>query len=70
MAALEMMGAQVEIMSCAMSADVLAAVVGKTVDGAVLPIENSLHGSVADIMTCCCDNPVRVEREGPASDTV
>src|SRR5580704_9384692 len=64
MAALEMMGAQVEIVSCAMSADVLAAVVGKTVDGAVLPIENSLHGSVAEHYDLLLHNPVRVEREG------
>ncbi len=35
MAALQMMGADVQIVPCAMSADVLAAVVGGTVYGAV-----------------------------------
>ena len=50
MAAMEMLGNQsgLEIIACTVSAQVLAKVVAGEVDGAVLPIENSLHGSVAE----------------------
>ena len=47
MAALEMLG-NVAIVPCTLSAQVLDAVVSRAVDAAVLPIENSLHGSVAE----------------------
>jgi prephenate dehydratase len=63
MAALEMMGQGVEIVPCVLSADVMAAVVSGAVDGAVLPIENSLHGSVAEHYDLLLSQPVRVERE-------
>ncbi len=43
----KMLGNQngLEIIACTVSAQVLAKVVAGEVDGAVLPIENSLHGS-------------------------
>ena len=52
MAALAMLkdtaGEKLEIVACAVSAEVFEQVVAGSVDGAVLPIENSLHGSVAE----------------------
>ena len=41
----------------------LAKVVAGEVDGAVLPIENSLHGSVAEHYDLLLELPVRIERE-------
>jgi prephenate dehydratase len=65
MATVEMLGNQsdVEIIACAVSAQVLGMVVSGDVDGAVLPIENSLHGSVAEHYDLLLDLPVRIERE-------
>jgi prephenate dehydratase len=65
MAAVEMLGNQgdVEIIACTVSAQVLAKVVSGEVDGAVLPIENSLHGSVAEHYDLLLELPVRIERE-------
>jgi prephenate dehydratase len=65
MAAVEMLGNQgeVELIACTVSAQVLAKVVGGEVDGAVLPIENSLHGSVAEHYDLLLELPVRIERE-------
>jgi len=62
MAALEMLG-DVGILPCALSAQVLDAVVDGTVDAAVLPIENSLHGSVAEHYDLLLDAPVRIDAE-------
>jgi prephenate dehydratase len=62
MAAREMLG-DVEIVPCSVSADVLAKVVAGEVDGAVLPIENSLHGSVAEHYDLLLEQPVRIVRE-------
>src|SRR6202453_1886 len=62
MAALEMLG-DVEIAPCTLSAQVLDAVVSGAVDAAVLPIENSLHGSVAEHYDLLLETPVRIERE-------
>jgi prephenate dehydratase len=62
MAALEMMGT-VEIVACSVSAEVVDAVVSGRVDAAVLPIENSLHGSVAEHYDLLMEQPVRIERE-------
>lgn len=53
----------VEIIPCSVSAEVLARVVSGDADGAVLPIENSLHGSVAEHYDLLLDLPVRIERE-------
>jgi prephenate dehydratase len=65
MAAVEMLGDRggVEIMACTVSAQVLGKVVAGEVDGAVLPIENSLHGSVAEHYDLLLELPVRIERE-------
>jgi prephenate dehydratase len=62
MAAGEMLG-EVEIVPCALSAEVLARVVSGEADGAVLPIENSLHGSVAEHYDLLLELPVRIVRE-------
>ena len=51
MAALEMLrdvATELDIVACATSAEVFERVAAGAVDGAVLPIENSLHGSVAE----------------------
>jgi prephenate dehydratase len=65
MATLAMLGNHndVEIIACTVSAQVLEKVVSGEVDGAVLPIENSLHGSVAEHYDLLLELPVRIERE-------
>jgi prephenate dehydratase len=65
MAAVEMPGNQggLEIVPCTVSAQVLAKVISGEVDAAVLPIENSLHGSVAEHYDLLLELPVRIERE-------
>ena len=67
MAALAMLaergGGPVEILPCASSAEVFERVVGGEADGAVLPIENSLHGSVAEHYDLLLAQPVRIARE-------
>jgi prephenate dehydratase len=62
MAAMAMLGA-VEVVPCGMSAEVIEAVVAGRVDAAVLPIENSLHGSVAEHYDLLLANPVRIDGE-------
>ncbi len=63
MAALAMFGASVEVMACGVSAEVFERVVAEEVDGAVLPIENSLHGSVAEHYDLLLAHPSRIVRE-------
>jgi prephenate dehydratase len=65
MATVEMLGsrAELEIVACTVSAQVLAKVIAGEVDAAVLPIENSLHGSVAEHYDLLLDLPVHIERE-------
>jgi prephenate dehydratase len=65
MATMAMLGNRndLEIIACAVSAQVLAKVVAGEVDGAVLPIENSLHGSVAEHYDLLLELPVRIDRE-------
>ena len=62
MAALEMLG-DVHIVPCTVSAEVIAAVLGGRVDAAVLPIENSLHGSVAEHYDLLLEHAVRIDGE-------
>ncbi len=62
MAALEMLGA-VEVVACSVSAEVIDAVLTQRVDAAVLPIENSLHGSVAEHYDLLLEHPVRIDGE-------
>ncbi len=52
-----------EVVPCSLSAEVIAALVEGRVDAAVLPIENSLHGSVAEHYDLLMEQPVRIERE-------
>ncbi len=56
-------GADLRIVPCAISADVFRAVVERTVDGAVIPIENSLAGPVAEHYDLLLDREVAIERE-------
>jgi prephenate dehydratase len=56
-------GAPLEIAACATSAEVFERVMSGAVDGAVLPIENSLHGSVAEHYDLLLAQPVRIARE-------
>ena len=65
MAAMAMLGGsgELEMFPCTVSAQVLAKVVAGEVDGAVLPIENSLHGSVAEHYDLLFELPLRIERE-------
>jgi prephenate dehydratase len=66
MAALAMLGGEageLEIAACTTSAEVFERVVAGSVDGAVLPIENSLHGSVAEHYDLLLAQPVRIARE-------
>lgn len=62
MAALEMLG-DVEIVPCAVSPEVFERLVDGSVSTAVLPIENSLHGSVAEHYDLLLDNPVAITGE-------
>lgn len=59
-----MLGAEVEVLPCSLSADVVAAVLSGAADSAVLPIENSLHGSVAEHYDLLLENPLRIDAEG------
>ncbi|HEY0264088.1 MAG TPA: prephenate dehydratase domain-containing protein [Granulicella sp.] len=65
MAALAMLRGEprLEIIACSLSAEVMERVVGGDADGAVLPIENSLHGSVAEHYDLLLEQPVRIVRE-------
>ena len=65
MAVIEMLDNRkdVEIIACTVSAQVLAKVVSGEVDCAVLPIENSLHGSVAEHYDLLLELPVRIDGE-------
>jgi prephenate dehydratase len=62
MAALEMLG-EIEVVACVVSAEVIEAVLSRRVDAAVLPIENSLHGSVAEHYDLLLEHPVRIDAE-------
>jgi prephenate dehydratase len=65
MATVEMLGNQngLEIIPCTVSAQVMSRLVGGEVDAAVLPIENSLHGSVAEHYDLLLELPVRIDGE-------
>ena len=52
------------VLPCVLSADVFAALLDRRADCAVLPIENTLHGSVAEHYDLLLTNPVRIDAEG------
>jgi prephenate dehydratase len=62
MAVLAMLG-EVEVVSCSVSGEVIEAVVSGRADAAVLPIENSLHGSVAEHYDLLLEQQVRIDGE-------
>ena len=53
-----------EVLPCAASTDVFAAVLEGRAQCAVLPIENTLHGSVTEHYDLLLANPVRIDAEG------
>ncbi|MGB6743668.1 MAG: prephenate dehydratase [Terracidiphilus sp.] len=55
--------ADAEIVPCSLSAEVFAALAGGAVDVAVIPIENSLAGSVSEHFDLLLTHDVRVEQE-------
>jgi prephenate dehydratase len=66
MATVAMLGNEIDdlsIVPCNVSAEVMARVMAGDVDAAVLPIENSLHGSVAEHYDLLLELDVRIERE-------
>jgi prephenate dehydratase len=62
MAALQMLPA-LELVPCTLSADVFDRLLDGTADAAVLPIENSLHGSVAEHYDLLLQHSVRITAE-------
>ena len=58
-----MLGPTPHILPCSLSADVVAAVLDGRADAAVLPIENTLHGSVAEHYDLLLGNPLRIDAE-------
>ncbi len=52
-----------QFVACRWSAEVFERVVSGEVDGAVLPIENSLHGSVAEHYDLLLAQPVKIAQE-------
>jgi len=66
MATVAMLGNEIpelSIVPCNVSAEVMGRVMAGEVDAAVLPIENSLHGSVAEHYDLLLELDVRIERE-------
>lgn len=63
MAALEL-APDCEVLPCIASADTFAALLERRAECIVLPIENSLHGSVAEHYDLLLTNPVRIYAEG------
>ncbi|MDE1154964.1 MAG: prephenate dehydratase domain-containing protein [Acidobacteriaceae bacterium] len=62
MATVAMLG-NVEVVPCEVSRDVFRSLADGSVDAAVLPIENSLHGSVSEHYDLLLEQPVRLDRE-------
>ena len=62
-AARQMLGPAAVILPCSLSAEVIAAVLEGRAEAAVLPIENSLHGSVAEHYDLLLTHPLRIEAE-------
>jgi prephenate dehydratase len=62
MAVLQALG-EVQVVPCSVSADVIEALTNGSVDAAMLPIENSLHGSVAEHYDLLLTHAVRIDGE-------
>ena len=62
-AAREMLGPDASILPCSLSPEVVSAVLEHRADAAVLPIENSLHGSVAEHYDLLLHHPLRIDAE-------
>ena len=63
MAALELVP-DYEVLPCAVSTDVFAALLAGRAQCAVLPIENTLHGAVTEHYDLLLKHPVRIDAEG------
>lgn len=66
MAALEAFadfGEEIEVVPCAVSAEAFERLLNGSASAIVLPIENSLHGSVAEHYDLLLEHPVRIVRE-------
>lgn len=65
MATVAMLGNEneLDIIACGVSTEVFAKVMDGSVDGAVIPIENSLHGPVSEHYDLLLDRPVQIVRE-------
>ena len=63
MAALELARGY-EILPCTLSVDVITALLDGRADCAVLPIENTLHGAVAEHYDLLLTHPLRIDAEG------
>ena len=59
-----MLGPAIDLVPCSLSSQVIDAVVSGAADAAVLPIENSLHGAVAEHYDLLLESPLRIEAEG------
>lgn len=64
MAAVQMVGEAIEVVPCALSAEVFDALAEERAEAAVLPIENSLHGSVAEHYDLLLERDISIEGEG------
>ncbi len=53
----------IEVVPCSISAEVVEALVSGAVDAAVLPIENTLHGAVAEHYDLMLQHPLRIDGE-------
>lgn len=62
-AARKMLGSDARLVPCSLSAEVISAVLEGAADAAVLPIENSLHGSVAEHYDLLLQNALRIDAE-------
>ncbi len=63
-AAIQMVGPEVQIVPCGLSAEVVASLLSGAADAAVLPIENSLHGAVSEHYDLLLESPLRIDGEG------
>ena len=63
MATVALLGRQTEVVPCSVSEEVVDRLVSGQLDAAMLPIENSLHGSVAEHYDLLLQHPIQVVAE-------